>query len=182
MRKLPHSRQQGFAILSYVLATVAILGATTTMLALSKNSASSIEQQWASASALVAQANLIRNKILDCAAQGGYNNSNSFPAYPPGNGIEVKNLLCPSTLTPGSTTTNQADWNPVFTGRDGVFVPAAPSGFNNWTYTNADGKVRIDIMARTPGTMSKAISSAASRFGTAAADSGTNRFTLTIVQ
>lgn len=134
-----YRRQQGFAILTYVLVAVALIGIATAVEVLSANNSIVTDRQWAVTGQIVAQANLLRQKLLDCAGQGGNNATSNHPAYPVGTNAAVSGLTCPASAAS------------VFSGTDGVFLPPAPPGFNSWTYTNDATSVRLLLQVTSAG-------------------------------
>ena len=152
--------QRGFAVFTYVLAALVLLGATTATMMLSSSRAQTGNQQWNETTAIIAQANLLRSKILDCASQSGDNLTANHKTYPTGSAVAVTTITCPTTGTPN-----------VFTGTDGVFVPPPPTGFNAWIYTNDATSVRLQLKATSVANAAgynTAMNSAVTALGTAA--------------
>jgi hypothetical protein len=75
------------------------------------------------------QANLIRNKILECFTNG-YDRGDLVDKYPAstGNGTLVENLDCPSYNTGAQN---------LWAGQSPATLPKAPNGFDKWVYVNA---------------------------------------------
>lgn len=125
---------RGFAVLTYLLVSVAVMGVLSAMLLLTSNRSSTTDQSWSTASQIVGQANLLRSKLLDCAnngaANGATNGTAYHPAYPKNatvgvwDAVRTTGINCP------------ASGGGLLTGTDGVFLPPAPSGFNDWEYVN----------------------------------------------
>lgn len=90
------------------------------------------------------QANLIRNKILECYTYG-YDRGDLTDKYPAstGNGTAVDSLDCPSY-----TSGQQNLW----TGQSPASLPPPPTGFGSWYYVNAgaSGGRCIRIQPSTP--------------------------------
>ncbi|MFO0753551.1 MAG: hypothetical protein U0411_09540 [Thermodesulfovibrionales bacterium] len=103
------------------------------------------------ASQIVAQANMIRQKVLVCSLlyPGGNNGTGSHISYPGGSDAAVSTLSCPGS--------GQNLW----TGVDGQALPKAPDGFNDWKYSNDAASVRISLraasLAASQGAMQKAL-------------------------
>lgn len=153
---LSRNKQRGFAALTYVLVAVFLIAAIGGMMASSRWGSNNADKQWSMAMDMVAQANLIRNRLNDCAMlanQSGYigsqtlyvNNGSSghhpyYPAQPSDTGhtgfswlIDAK---CPN---PSNNTT------PIIGGEDGVFLPPTPSGFYQWVYRNNTSTTTVHI-------------------------------------
>jgi hypothetical protein len=148
-------RQRGFTV-AYLIGGVALLSLATAAMVRSSYNSSAVDQEWSTATQMVAQANLLRQKILDCASQGGDNGSANHPAYPTGSGVAAATLTCPY----GGLS--------LLTGTDGVFLPPAPSGFNAWTYTNNVTNVTLRLQASSSVDATRnanAMTSAAAKFG-----------------
>lgn len=93
---------------------------------------------------LIAQAQTIRSQIARCATDFsvGDNGTANHKAYPLGTGVDVSTLTCPGT---GTVPTIDAADDLVFSGKDGVFMPAPIQDFGTWKYTNDAASVRIWI-------------------------------------
>jgi hypothetical protein len=146
--------------MTFIFAAAALVSVMTAMALLSSNRASKADQQWGTASQITAQANLLRQKILECAAQSQDNATGVHKAYPIGSATAASALTCPVTGAAVGT------WANIFTGLDGVFLPPAPTGFGAWTYTNDATSVRLALAASGASTSySMAIAAAAKQFG-----------------
>jgi hypothetical protein len=169
------NRQHGFAIISYVLAAAGMLAVMSAMLLLSSNRSSTADQQWSMAAQITAQGNLLRQRVLDCAGQGGDNGTVNHPSYPQGSNTVVTALTCPYT---GQS---------LLSGTDGIFLPPPPSGFNAWTYTNNASTVQLRLQATDSASAAgyaAALNSAVAKFGVVAAivtaTSANDTFQLTV--
>ena len=118
------------------------------------------------ASQLVAQGQLIAHRVAKCAADypQGDNGTGSFRAYPAGEGVLVSALECPGN--------HQNLWSGV----DGVYLPAKPPDFSDWRYSKS-GPVRIEITSQRPAAHVGVLQNVAGRLGGAAS---VNAGTLTI--
>lgn len=166
--------QRGFAVLSYTLATLVLLGITAAVVLVSSNRSSNADQQWVATSKIIAQANLLRQKILDCAGQNGNNGTSTHSAYPLGSAIDqvttVALLTCPYSS------------QNLFSGTDGVFLPPAPTGFATWQYLNSStAGVQLQLTATTFTGYASVFAKVVQTFGSSASTSG-NTFTLVIAQ
>ncbi|MBZ0158351.1 MAG: hypothetical protein K8I29_19310 [Alphaproteobacteria bacterium] len=88
-------------------------------------------------SQIVAQANMIRQKVVACSTlyPSGNNGTGNHISYPGGNDVAVSTLTCPGS--------GQNLW----TGVDGQTLPKAPNGFSDWKYINDTTSVRIYLRA-----------------------------------
>lgn len=119
---------------------------------------------------LIAQAQLIVHRIVKCATDypGGDNGTAFHKAYPAGSPTLVKDLICPGN--------SQNLWS----GSDGVYLPASPTGFGDWNYTNA-ATVSISITSSQPAAYASSIATAATRIG-AAASATADTLTVKIIE
>lgn len=148
----------GFAI-GTILIVVVLIGLIAGGLALAgKHVAENVHIDQA-ATQLVAQANLIRQKITHCVVEypEGDNGTGTSVQYPSGNNIEVSTLTCPGAPV-GS--------NNLWTGVDGTFLPPQPTGFTSWKYTNDAGGVKIVIQTSIANTYAPAMNKALAKFNT----------------
>jgi len=149
--------QGGIAIFSMLLILLVVLGALSSIVLSASSRAQSGTQQWTAGNQLVAQANLIRSKILDCSARAGNNGSTNHPSFPAATtAAAVSSLTCPASATL------------VFDGLDGVFLPVPPADFSAWAYTNTSGSVIIAISASSAANAlkwNKALTQAAAALG-----------------
>jgi hypothetical protein len=158
-------KSQGFALLTYVIAVGALMAVLTAMMLLSSNRSSVADRSWSTSAQIVAQANLIRGKLLDCASGNGDNGTSNHPAFPKDTTagtweiIRGGALICPASS------------GALLTGTDGVFLPPPPSGFVDWQYTNDSTSVRIRLQAVNAVSAigeSDAMTKAKAKFGTEA--------------
>jgi hypothetical protein len=122
---------------------------------------------------LVAQANLIRQKIVQCATEypEGDNGTSYHKPYPSGSGVLVSTLTCPGAPAGG---------NNLWSGIDGVFLPQTPTGFNSWVYTNDATSVRISIQTTNTAAYSTAMQQAAAKFTSSEASVSGNTLTFIV--
>lgn len=172
--------QGGFALV-YVLAAIFLMGVLSAGMALAFRSNGQASGQQALAAQLVAQANLVRQKISQCAVEfpAGDNGTGFHPSYPatPVSGL-VSDLACPGAPVGA---------NNLWTGTDGTFLPRPPTGFTAWTYVNDATSVRIQIQTNNPVGWSAAMSQALTRFSPSEATRVTTSLThdtlqITVVQ
>lgn len=128
MLLLRRNKQYGLAVLSYLLFSVFLLGLIGAIVAKSRMGPDNAGKAWVNGSDIAAQANLIRNKLLDCSTGEGNNGSTNHPSYPLGSSAGTTTLV--SALT--CPTNGQS----LLSGTDGIFLPPTPTGFNAWQYTN----------------------------------------------
>lgn len=168
---IPNVHQTGFSILSVILLIVSLLGGMTFIISLGPNIQGQMNTQ--RTSQLVAQAQLIMQRIVKCATDYSEFNSAST-GYPvdanPGK-LLVASLVCPAN--------SQNLWSGV----DGVYLPTAPTGFAAWQYTNdsGSGQISIAITSSQPAEHTFSISAAASRIGPAATATA-NSLTIKILE
>lgn len=151
--------RSGFAIFPIVLA-LTLLGMLAWATSYSVRSSSATTSAVRIAADLQGQANLIRQRIVQCYLEytaGGY-------PVTPGSAL-VSDLLCP-----GASPTAQ----PLWTGTEGTFLPTPPPGFGAWTYRNDANGIEITAAAL-PGstldaTVTTAIADASRRFSNLEAD------------
>lgn len=133
------NKQSGYGILMVVLMTI-VLGA---VLAASLAGASSTTSMMANNNAsqmIVAQAALIRSRILQCGTD--YPTGNNATAYRT-NYPAAATVVNVSALTcPGSSLNLWAQ-------SDGVTMPTQTSGFGAWQYTNDVTSMRLSITSTT---------------------------------
>lgn len=152
-------RQAGFSILTLLALTITLVaGVAFVLIGSGPNVSGQMNAQ--RTSQLVAQAQLIMQRIVKCATDYSEFNTGSS-AYPvdanPGE-LAVANLVCPRN--------NQNLWSGV----DGVYLPSVPTGFAAWQYTNdsVSGRISIAITTSQPAEHAFSISAAASKIGPAA--------------
>lgn len=163
------SRQAGFSILTLLALTVTLVaGLAFVLIGSGPNVPGQMNSQ--RTSQLVAQAQLIMQRIVKCATDYSEFNTAS-PGYPAGSGVPVANLMCPAN--------SQNLWSGV----NGVYLPTAPTGFGAWQYTNDSGIGRISIVITSsqPVEHTFSISAAASRIGPAATATA-NSLTIKILE
>lgn len=139
------------------------------------------------------QADMIRSHIVSCAigdpATGriGDNGTGLNPAFPyvgsstgvksggtpAGTSGAVASLYCPRTLSGSSWVVGASDIS-LWSGYAGVFLPPAPSGFNDWQFASTANSVKISISyAGTSAEMAAVLSRAAAKFGSAEVSTAT---------
>lgn len=146
------NKQGGLAILTYLLFSIFLLGALGAAVSLSRWGSNDADKQWSAAMDMVAQANLIRSKLLDCAGNDGDNGTANHKSFP-------KSLNAGGTVTAKVITeavdvavTNSGVVCPysntqLMSGADGIFLPPPPKGFNAWTYLNNTDCISIRLTA-----------------------------------
>ena len=98
---------RGFALLTYVIAAGALMAVLTAVMLLGANRSNIGDRSWSTSAQIVAQANLIRSKLLDCAnanGSGGNNGTGNHPSFPKNTGtagdwelIRGGGLICPAS-------------------------------------------------------------------------------------
>ena len=168
-------KQSGFSLLTIMLMVVSLAAGLAYFIA---NTGVNVQSQLNNlrTNQLVAQSQFIAQRITKCATDypDGDNLTGFHIAYPAGSpSANVSTLTCPKPLQAPSTGTS------LWTGKDGVYLPQPPDGFNAWTYTNDATEIKITITATTadPATLT----SAATRIGSQATVAG-SAFTLTILK
>jgi hypothetical protein len=128
MKNSRFSSQAGIAIgpILFVIALMAVIGIA--MSSSNNFTTSTITPDRVSAD-IKSQANLIRNKILECYTNG-YDRGDLPDKYPAstGNGTLVEVLECPSY--------NSGSQN-LWSGQSPASLPPPPAGFHKWYYVNA---------------------------------------------
>ncbi len=122
------SSRSGIAI-GMILFVIAIIAVISIAISASSNfTGSTITPDRVSAD-VKSQANLIRNKILECYTNG-YDRGDLPDKYPSstGNGTLVEDLDCPSY--------NSGAQN-IWAGQSPASLPPPPRGLNDWYYVNA---------------------------------------------
>ena len=124
---------------------------------------------------LTAQANLIRQKITQCVVEypEGDNGTSFFKPYPAGTNVEVSTLECPGA---------PAGAKNLWTGKDGVFLPIPPKGFNSWRYTNDSNGVRISIQTTNVNAYGQIMQKVASKFSSSEATYNSGVLTFYVVK
>lgn len=171
-------QQQGLAVLTYLLFSIFLFGLIGAMVIKSRWGSSDADKQWGAAMDMVAQANLIRSKLLDCAGNDGDNGTPNNKPFPrtlntagtlvvakvvteaPVTGVNNSGVVCPSNNTQ------------LMSGADGVFLPPPPKGFNAWTYLNNTDCISIRLTASSAAnsvTWAPALTQAVEKLGAAAA-------------
>lgn len=164
------SRQAGFSVLTLLILVISLLAGTTFVLI--GNGPNVQGQMNAQKTAeLVAQSQLIVHRIVKCATDypNGDNGTGLHKAYPAGSSITVAALTCPGNG-------NQNLWS----GADGIYLPAPITGFGAWTYTNAS-PASIAITSAQPATHSSSLASTATRIGPAASATA-NTLTVKVIE
>lgn len=172
------SKQVGLALLTYLLFAVFLFGALGAMVAKSRWGSNDADKQWGAAMDMVAQANLIRSKLLDCAGNDGDNGTANHKNFPkslntagssvvakvvteaPVTGVNNSGVVCPSSNTQ------------LISGADGIFLPPPPKGFNAWTYLNNTDCISIRLTASSAAssaTWAPALTQAVEKLGSSVA-------------
>lgn len=160
------SRQKGFAI-GYLFAALALAGLVAFQLSKTSRTNAQGDVNFQNRAALLDQYHLIRSRILACGINFPYGDNGTtfrirYPATP-GSGL-VRDLTCPGQDPP----------NNLWTGLNGLILPAEPPALNPWRYENDATSMRLSIQARSAsdthllGVMDQVVStigSAASRSG-----------------
>lgn len=159
------SRQSGFSLLT-LLFTAAALAAGLSLVFIGAGPGTQGPLGMQKVAQLVAQAQLITHRLSKCATDypAGDNGTPLHKAYP--RDANPGPLAATSLVCPGS---NQNLWSGV----DGVYAPAAITGFEPWTYSNGSPAV-ITITTLQPEAYAAAVAVAAQRLGGAAAATTTN--------
>ncbi len=162
-------RQAGFSILTLLALTVTLVaGLAFVLIGSGPNVPGQMNAQ--RTSQLVAQAQLIMQRIVKCATDYSEFNtaSTGYPVDASPGALAVANLVCPAN--------SQNLWSGV----DGVYLPTAPTGFGAWQYTNdtGTGQISIAITSTPPADYAISLSAAASKIGPAATASAD---TLTLI-
>jgi hypothetical protein len=160
--------------MAYLLAALAIASVVMTAWARLGNQAADGKRVADLRDAVVAQASLIRSKLLACTMTypGGNNGLGfrlAFPAAPTG-GL-VADLLCPGT----GTNINK----PLWSTSDGIYAPRTLNGLSAWSYAHDAASIRIRISATGSGNVpTAALNNAALRYG---AQASVSNGTLTVL-
>jgi len=132
-------KQAGYGILIFILITI-VLGA---LLAASLSGGTSVASMMANNNAsqmIVAQAGLIRSRILQCGTEyPSGNNGTAFRViYPAATGLtNVSALTCPGNATN------------LWSQSDGVAMPVSISGFTAWQFANDATSMRLTTTSTT---------------------------------
>lgn len=150
-------KQKGF-FLGYVLGMVAVLGVLTALFSQTTPTSSAMGI-WSKVNEIVAQTNLIRSLVAQCATDypSGDNGTGFRINYPGATTLtSVSSLTCPGA--PGVPN--------LWSGTGGVFLPIAPVGFSAWQYINngADAHIQIQATSNT-GQLITALAKVQARFG-----------------
>lgn len=131
-------RQSGFVV-AHLFFAIAMMGIVAAGFAAMSRDNASGKWKVETRKTLMAQASLIRDRIILCGVTypSGNNGTGNHVAYPatPVSGQAV-DLLCP-----GNPDTNKSIW----TGRNGAIYPVLPSGFSAWQYVNDATNMRISV-------------------------------------
>lgn len=157
--------QRGF-VLAYALSALFALAMVAGLMARMQSARDAGAQMAESRDQLIAQASLIRSKLLSCAAM--YPTSSAaipFNAFPADADSDVKDLLCPGA---------PAGANGLWLADDALSAPTSPRGFSGWRYTrDASHVIRLSISVTSGVTAHKsALSNAAIRLGSSASIDG----------
>lgn len=138
-----YKKQAGFSVLAMLLVVIAMMSAIA-FFTLSGGDTTNAVNNSTITNRLVAQASIIRSRILACAIeypQG--NNSTGFRAQYPAatTSTDISTLTCP-----GANNAN------LWTLLDGLSPPPVLVGFTNWSYTNDSSSLRITIQPTTVDT------------------------------
>lgn len=178
-------KQRGMAVLTMIFIAVFLIGLTAVVS--SRAPATNQIGTFIKASDLVSQVQLIRSQIAKCAMNypSGNNGSANHLAYPyygtaANTGVAatgaVSGLYCPGTGSGNNTDATDAN---LWSGTDGVFLPAAPGDFGAWQYANDATSVRLTIAA-TDARWNAAIDQAIAKIGSSSASRATNTLTVVI--
>ena len=120
-------REHGYGVLLTILGVATVASALAVSLS-SASDATAMMRNQAQVSTLVAQASLIRSRILQCGIEypEGDNGTGFRPPYPaePNPSPSVSLLTCPGS--------GQSLWDSA----DAVSMPTQVSGFSSWSYSN----------------------------------------------
>lgn len=165
------SRQSGISLLSILLFSIALFAASVFVVFGSGTNAVTRIEQYKTA-VLLAQSQLIATRVSKCAADypAGDNQTGFHVSYPAGSHVAVATLVCPGSL--------QNLWRGV----DGVYLPRAPEGFNDWRYSNDSNSVRIEILAKHATDYARLIAAAAAKIGPSADTFTSDTLTVKIVE
>lgn len=136
-----YKKQAGFGIVAMIVTIVGILSVIS-FFALRGTDTSAVLNNSAITNTIVAQAGVIRARILSCSIEypTGNNATGFRPQYPAAtSAVNVSTLTCP-----GAGNAN------IWTLLDGVSAPISVNGFNAWQYVNDGTSMRIMITATTP--------------------------------
>lgn len=136
-----YKKQAGFGIVAMIVTIVGILSVIS-FFALRGTDTSAVLNNSAITNTIVAQAGVIRARILSCSIEypTGNNGTGFRPQYPAATtAVNISELTCP-----GANNAN------IWTLLDGVTTPIGVNGFNTWQYVNDGTSLRIMITATTP--------------------------------
>lgn len=161
---------KGLAMAYIMSILVLLIALTATITRINKSNAQFYFTKSASTN-LVAQANIIRERVLACAIMypNGDNGTGFHIAYPGGTGVAVSTLTCP-----GSSVN-------LWTGIDGAMSLPPITGFGVWTYANDATSVRISITTTSSAGYGAAMTQALARFNTSANEASIAGSTFTVV-
>jgi hypothetical protein len=122
------NNNHGIAI-GMILFVVALLGVIAIAMTAGSNVAGTTIVPDRVAADVKTQANLIRNKILECYTYG-YERGDLADKYPAstGTGTPVEDLVCPAY---------NAGTNNIWNGQSPAMLPPPTTGFDKWVYVNA---------------------------------------------
>lgn len=137
----PNSKraQGGYSILVVILMTIALAAVLSASLT-GGTSISSMVAGNNAAQTVVAQAGLIRTRLLQC--------SNDYPTGNNG-GLYRRSFPRADTPTLVSALTCPGNGLGLWAWSDGVSLPSAISGFDAWYYTNDAASMRITVVSNT---------------------------------
>lgn len=171
MNTLHLKKQQGFGVLVIIL-TLVIIISLISFVALRGTDSNNLLANSSISNNIVAQASLIRSRILACAIEypAGNNGTSYRPQYPAAStATNVSNLNCPG-----------ANAN-IWTLLDGLNYPKDVDGFGNWQYINDGTSLRIFIIT-TDSNRNIILQKIASTLGPQSFVSNGNTLNWTIVQ
>jgi hypothetical protein len=172
--KFTPRQSRGFVV-AYLLFAISIVMLLTVWVVKTRDLYGSGQQMADVRDSVLAQANLIRSKIIACtinfpAGNNGLGFRLPYPA-PPGSGL-VSDLDCP-----GAPTGAQGLWR----GDDTIFMPPPPRGMSAWTFAHDATSIRISITATDLSTpVTAALDNVARRIGQATYSTSTNTLAITI--
>jgi len=175
------SRNSGIAI-GMILFIIAVIAVLSIAISASGNFMGTTVTPDRVSADVKSQANLIRNKILECYTYG-YERGDLVDKYPSstGTGTPVSDLNCPSYPT-GLTN--------IWAGQSPASLPPPPGGFDKWYYVNAGASggrcARIQPLSTTDVGLKNGLLQASSVFDANElsfdANSGSLRFILWITK
>lgn len=167
-------KQQGF-MLAYIMLLIALATVAMSGFSFMNKGVAGKTYMDDTQNAIIGQIETIRGQILLCGlVYPTGNNATTFNIkYPGGSAVNVSTLTCP-----GNPAANKSLW----TGNDGTFLPAVPSGFTGWIYTNDATGIKLVITSNAGTLANNVLANVAAKFIAAESTFAANALTVWIVK